>query len=206
MLKSVLFDLDGTLIDSADGVIFSLREALNEIGCDSVIELTSKIIGPPLPDLINKVCCDRIQPETKALAIKHFKKSYDSIGYKKTNSFDGIERLLENLSKSGFVMYIVTNKRESVTKKIISRLGWTHFFKSIYCIDMFHKLVDTKTDLLKKLLDDFDLDPCQCVYIGDTLEDKLSSELNRVRFIPASWNVYGLSGGPITPDLLFRGL
>jgi len=186
--KNIIFDLDGTLIDSAKGIIFSLNEAVKKIDLNPVIDISPEIIGPPLPNLIEKIWGDTISLQDKQLAIKVFKYSYDSVGYKKTETFPRIEKLLSEAQSRGIDLYIVTNKRDSVSRKIIKQLNWNHIFREIYCIDTFGEMYPSKRHLLNKLLIDFNLQPNECIYVGDTAEDKNASESNGVRFYPAYWN------------------
>ena len=115
---SLIFDLDGTLIDSQPGVVDSLRLALAAHKVPAHQIPTEVPIGPPLKELIQSVIGSQ-DPSIVIPIISSFKEHYDSVGFKSSRLFDGIHKFLTCLDPSVFNLFIATNKRLSPTLKIL---------------------------------------------------------------------------------------
>ena len=182
-IKNIIFDLDGTLIDSSYGVLASLSQVCLENNINFERPISKTIIGPPLKEtLINLTKID------DEMSIDHlvdcFKLEYDSNGYKDTVAFKGIEEILSTLYDNGINLYIATNKRKNPTYKIINMLTWARFFKGIYSIDSFD-CVKTKGDLLSCIVKKYNLK--SCIYIGDHSDDFLASKVASLPYIMIGW-------------------
>ena len=208
-IKAVIFDLDGTLIDSASAILEGLEYTLNKAGVIPVQPLTNSLIGPPLKETLLRLVGEEVDVNVDSL-IANFKNFYDQEGFKKSRPYPGIEKVLRVLSESGLVLYLATNKRLVPTQKIINYFGWKHFFDEIYTIDKFVKFpFKTKTLMIQKLIKEKLIDPANAIYVGDREEDQLASISNNMPSILVAWG-YGDfqkedSGGmtqPSTPEEL----
>jgi phosphoglycolate phosphatase len=189
-IRTVIFDLDGTLIDSAAAILEGFEYAIKRAGIDAVLPLTTGLIGPPLRNTFCKIVGEDESIEIDEL-IEEFKKFYDNEGFKKTRPYPGVEKLLRELKESGFILYIATNKRFLPTQKIINYLGWQGLFDDIYAIDKFDKFpFKSKELMVQALLKDKSIDRLSTVYIGDTEDDRVASIKSNIEVILVSWG-YG---------------
>ena len=192
MIDAVIFDLDGTLVDSSDGVLLSFRSAFSATGLDPVRPVTSAIIGPPLKDTLSVLAGTEDEDTLRAL-VSEFKTTYDSHCYKRTVPFTGVDEMLRELVGCGHPLYIATNKRLLPTKRILDHLGWSDVFKGVYALDFFRPPLRRKADMLAQIVLLHDLDPQHSIYIGDRDEDSEAAINNGLHFGFAAWG-YGCDG------------
>ncbi|MEI7429031.1 MAG: HAD hydrolase-like protein [Betaproteobacteria bacterium] len=187
--SSIVFDLDGTLVDSAPGIISSFRAVLSQAGISPTGPLDQSIIGPPLRKTLSLLTGSN---ESKLLdtLCADFKKHYDQLGALETPYFPGIPTLLKNLINSGITLHICTNKRQFPCERILSSLGWENKFSSLYALDREQGKYSDKSSLLAAQIRELALDPATTAYIGDTTADGIASEANGIPFYYAAWG-YG---------------
>lgn len=187
--KTLIFDFDGTLIDSAPGILNAFADALCETGTHPRVALDSSLIGPPLRETLMRLSGSDDPALLQSLS-EHFKHHYDSTGVATTDAYPGIEEMLDAFAATGTVMHISTNKRLSVTHAILARLGWQDRFESVYALDMVEPRLPSKAHLLSKQISEQRLDPSVTLYIGDKFEDGEAAKANGLAFHYASWG-YG---------------
>jgi phosphoglycolate phosphatase len=185
-LKHIIFDLDGTLIDSASSIIESMKHALDECGHQPIIEITNAIIGPPLPIALSRVTGIQDVNEINRM-ISAFKSYYDSNGYQKAQPYADIEQVLQQLNSDGYLLSIATNKRFVPTEKIIQHLSWAKYFKEIYAIDKRAIPFKNKSEMIAVLLQQLAVNPQEAIYVGDRHEDYIAASENSLSFIHAEW-------------------
>jgi len=185
-LRSIIFDLDGTLIDSAPSILNSLQIALSEASVTPIQPLSQNLIGPPLPQIIAEVIVKEQQSSIPDI-IARFKKQYDTIGYRSAFVYPGIQDMLEQLKQKDFDLYIATNKRIAPTRNILNHLGWQSFFKEVYALDYFEPAVPDKSTMLSRIVDTLKQDANRLVYVGDRSEDFEAAKLNQIPFLWATW-------------------
>lgn len=188
-LPVLIFDLDGTLIDSASSILESLNRVFKEAGTLPAIPLSESIIGPPLQETL-ELLCGTSDRKIISSHIASFQRHYDDNGYKKTKAYPGINNLLNKLWQQGYIIHIATNKRLTPTQRIIEHLDWIKYFQSIHTLDMYSPRLSNKTNLLKKLLQQKKISPHEAIYIGDKPEDYQAATTNSLNFIGVTWG-YG---------------
>jgi phosphoglycolate phosphatase len=189
--QNIVFDLDGTLIDSSASILDSLNRAFEAIGISPSRTLNQDLIGPPLPEIIDSVLSildKNYLPEI----INRFKKHYDEVGYLSTHVYEGVHAMLQNLHQRNFNLYVATNKRNIPTHRIIKHLGWQTFFKGIYSLDSYLPPLTEKSTLLQVILNELSCDGADFVYIGDRTEDSDAARFSGIPFFWAAWG-YGES-------------
>jgi phosphoglycolate phosphatase len=184
--QAVIFDLDGTLVDSSAGILHSLAHAFSCHGIKPLLPLEPSLIGPPLRETINALSTE-IDTATSEAVIESFKGHYDSIGYRMTTAYEGISSLLSELSHQGVSLAIVTNKRDRPTKSILQELSWHSYFTRVYSPDSIEPASPNKSHLIKLLLDEMSWQSESCLYIGDRIEDWHAARANNIRFGWADW-------------------
>lgn len=190
----IIFDLDGTLIDSAPAILLSFREAFAQTGTTPAREIDETIIGPPLTETLQILSGSR-EPALIARLAEAFKASYDTAGYKATTAYDGIDPLLGALAAAGLTLSIATNKRIHPTRLILDHLGWRSRFTHVLALDSFTPRLPDKAAMIRRLLQDQAIPETAAVYIGDRSEDGESADANKLPFIAVTWG-YGSLTGP----------
>lgn len=188
---NIIFDLDGTLIDSAPSILGAFKQVLEQFSYVPTQALSPHLVGPPLKQTL-QVISGESDPEKLVLLVEAFKSSYDREAYALSTSYPGVGKMLESLFKNGLDMYIATNKRYIPTQKIVQYLGWGSYFQSIYAIDKVTPSYSNKAQMLQAMLSDLDLQAERCVYIGDRLEDGDAASENTIPFVYVDWG-YGPS-------------
>ena len=189
-IKHVIFDLDGTLIDSAPGIIDCFRQILAARNLQLVRPLDQRLIGPPLRDTLQTLTGIASDDPLLDILADEFKRSYDSSACQSTPAYPGITSALEAFKARGIGLHIATNKRIVPTRVIVECLGWNALFTSVNARDSYVPPLKTKADLIQRVLLEQQIDARQVVYVGDTREDELSAKENRIPFWAALWG-YG---------------
>ena len=184
--RNLIFDLDGTLINSGDGIRKALIESFLKAKIKISINKNQIVIGPPLTETI-RICNENLNEEQVDLIKNYFIEIYDNELYKILNIYTNVEKLLNRLRKCEVNMYIGTNKRYNPTRKILDFLNWNKFFSNIYSIDKFEFKFKNKSQMLNKLLIEEELCFEETVYIGDRYSDFIASNKNKIFFIGANW-------------------
>lgn len=128
MYDTILFDLDGTLTDSSEGITKSIEYALNKMGisCNDRNELL-KYIGPPLTVSFR----DYFEGEDIDKAVKLYRERYSEIGWKENRVYDGVPEMLAKLKQSGKRIYMATSKPEHFAKMIAEYFDFAKYFDVI---------------------------------------------------------------------------
>lgn len=192
-MKAVIFDLDGTLVDSAPGILDSFAGAFAANGVVPNRPLTPALIGPPLRETLASLCDDN-DPALLDRLTAAFKAHYDTEGYRQTRPFDGVADMLAGLACAGLGLHIATNKRALPTGLILNHLGWDGLFDRVYALDSFAPPLPHKAALLGRLLVAAGLCAVDGIYVGDRAEDQDAARANGLRFAWALWGFGDATG------------
>lgn len=123
MYRYILFDLDGTLTDSGEGVVNCVKYALEKMGrpCLPEQEL-KKFLGPPLQDMFQELC--GFTPEEAEEGIAFFRERYHVLGQFENAAAPGAAALLEELKSRGYVTALASSKPEHMCRVICERYGF----------------------------------------------------------------------------------
>ena len=193
-----LFDLDGTLIDSAPAILASFREAFARAGVAPVRAIDASVIGPPLVETLQLLAGRTDAALIDALA-GHFKASYDTTGYQATTAYAGVGEMLARLKGAGRYLAIATNKRLHPTGLILAHLGWDGHFDAVYALDRFTPRLPDKAAMIARLVADEGVPRDGAVYIGDRSEDGESADANGLPFIATTWGYGSLTPADLKP-------
>lgn len=201
---SLIFDLDGTLIDSCPGIGASLSAAFRSVGRVMPEVDLRAIVGPPI-----RTIATRVEPtltESELLEIERtYRAAYDVDGWRETILFDGVVETLGTLRGKGFDILLVTNKPRIPTEKIMSRFGLTDLFEEIVTRDSRAPIYHNKSEMLSEMLKRRSLKPELTTMVGDTLEDSDAAVSNGLRFFYAVYG-YGSIASPQYPITTVAGI
>lgn len=169
MFKYLLFDLDGTLTDSEEGITKSVSYALINLGVDDLpIEIKRKFIGPPLKESFPKYC--GFDEETTEKAIKLYRERYSTVGKFENRPYEGISEMLKALKSDGRVLIIASSKPTEFVEDILKKFDIYEYFDIISGADMAGlkgEKEDVIDEALKRLNIDSDEKKKEVVMIGD---------------------------------------
>ena len=129
MYDCILFDFDGTVFDTVEGITKSVRYALNKVGIDAELESLRCFAGPPLADKFMEVYgFDRAAAEQ---AVRDYRERYRPIGMNECCVFPGIKDLLEKLRAAGKTVGIATSKPQELAEELLRRENMLGLFQVI---------------------------------------------------------------------------
>lgn len=186
MINYLVFDLDGTLIDTLTGITEALNVTLNELhfGLSYNKETVKTFIGRGAKRLFDLGTKGDKNPADFNLFLKNYEK-YQYI----SEPFDGVKETLKELNSMGIKVIVYSNKPNEILQKLMSnKLGDIEF---LYLQGQ-DKNYPPKPDvtLLKKILDKFNLDPKNGMYVGDSVVDIFTANNIKMKSIILSYG-YG---------------
>lgn len=182
----VIFDLDGTLTDSAVGIVASFRHALTHIGAaipDG--DLAAQIVGPPMDETFRAMELDGRADE----AFAAFRAEYGNRGWAMNSLFDGIEPLLADLEANGVRLAVATSKLEPTAHRILGHFGLAQHFEVIAGAspDGSRK---SKADVLAHALEQLRPLPERILMVGDRSHDVHGAAAHGIDTVVVGWG-YG---------------
>lgn len=185
----ILFDLDGTLSESALGIKFSLEKTIKETGCESFDTNNYHLyIGPPLIDTFKNYCNLKGKEAEKAVEIyRHY---YDTQGKLMNNPYDGIKDTLNEIRKTGAKLAVATSKYEKFAEEIVELLGLTPYFDAV-CGSLIDGSRKDKKDIIPYAVKTlgFSMND-KIAMVGDTFFDAKGARLCNVDFVGVEYG-YG---------------
>ncbi len=166
---TVLFDLDGTLTDSAPGILRSLVYALERMAAPVPDEATlSSWLGPPLHETLTHYLGSAAAAEQ---ALQIYRERYVPIGIYENSLFAGMGELVADLHAAGARLALATSKPLVYARQIIEHFGLQPFFTYLGGATL-DRRISTKTQVIGDVLAQLgNPDPAQCVMVGDRLQD-----------------------------------
>ena len=185
MKKTVLFDLDGTLTDSGEGIINCAALALAHFGLPIPDrEEMRTFVGPPLKDSFLR---HGVKPEQVDEAIRVYRSRYVPIGKLENAPYPGIRELLEALKGQGLRLYVATSKPEEMAAEILEHFDLSQYFEKI-CGATLDGSRGSKEAVIRYLLER--TGEQDCVMVGDTKFDVLGAAALGIPTIGVAWG-YG---------------
>lgn len=180
--KCVLFDLDGTILDSLPGIESSVRAAFADCDLPVPEESLRGMIGPPIRAILARVGDIRNEKILDTLELA-FRKDYDSNGWQKTVSFPGAANVLQTMYEQGRRLFVVSNKPYSISLKILEKEEILHFFEAIVTRDSRLPPYKGKEEMIEVLVSERNLVAQECLMVGDTIEDAKAARASEINFV-----------------------
>ena len=187
-MKQILFDLDGTLTDSGEGIIHCAQETLEHYGLNIPTRQELRVIvGPPLRDSFLRL---GIAEDQLNDAVEVYRKHYVHHGKYENFPYPGIEALLEKLKNDGHQLYVATSKPESMSIEILEYFGLAKYF-DIICGAASDHSRNTKAKVIEHLLSQILPKEGSIVMVGDTIYDIEGAHEMGLPAIGVTWG-YGI--------------
>ena len=197
-VKDIIFDLDGTLLHSAPGILSSLHTAMSAAYPQGIDSLEKIIIGPPIAIMLNAALPD-ISESTISEISAAYRVSYDEYGWQDSTLYPSALETLSWLKEAGIGIYLATNKPSVVTEKIISHFGLTDFFADVKCVCIDDEECSTKSKMVNTILKKNNINVLNSILVGDTKSDGGAAFDNSLRFMWASYGYGSLQDMRDTP-------
>lgn len=170
----IIFDLDGTLSDSGEGITKSVQYALEKFNIlEDNLDNLKHFVGPPLKAEFMKSYY--LTEEQGAEAVKFYRERYIPTGIYETSLYKGVRELLEKLKADGKIIAIATSKPHPLAEEVLKFLHIENYFDFVMGADMIGGK-QSKEDVLNALLEVLPIkDKSQMIMVGDTSFDVLGA-------------------------------
>jgi phosphoglycolate phosphatase-like HAD superfamily hydrolase len=185
--STLIFDLDGTLIDSKAVILACFGKAAETVFPGKAFSQESVRLGPPLQRMFQISFPEATENEVIEL-VRAFRSHYDHEGPIKTHAYDGATEVLANCQSRNVSLYVATNKPLRISMAILANLKLDHFFRSILALDSIQPPFAGKVEIVRYLLQSSQLKPSETWYVGDSSEDAAAAAACDLPFI---WAAYG---------------
>jgi len=183
-LRLIIFDLDGTLVDSSLDIMHALNHAVEPYSSRHfTVSETITLVGEGIPRLIEKIT-PGADEQTRAKVLERFTQHYVAHLLDHTRAYTGIPETLARLS--GYRKAVVSNKREFLSKKVLEGLGLSSYFDVVIGSDSVAATKPSPVPLLK-VLSELHLQPDDAVMVGDSNYDVDAGKAAGIRTIAVTY-------------------
>lgn len=168
MIKVLLFDLDGTLTESGEGIIRSVQYALDKFGIvENDMEKLRRFVGPPLVDSFMKHYGFTHEDALKAVDI--YRERFGKVGIFENALYPGADQMLAKLKEAGYMLAVASSKPEHYVQQILEYFKIAEFFDEVVGATMDEKRT-SKTEVLEEVLRRLELHEQkeEILMVGDT--------------------------------------
>ena len=182
-----IFDFDGTLVDSEQAIYQCFQSITKQLAPERLDYSKNILIGPPLRDTASEILGPHHQDSLDEF-VQLFIAMHDDQVIKHTKPFPDVDQILKQLFDKNISMALATNKRLTPTQKLIDHFGWGNYFQLIECSDSNPK-IRNKDLMIQDIINQQKIFH-KSFFVGDTVNDGLSANLNKLFFIKANYG-YG---------------
>ncbi len=181
---TLLFDLDGTLTDSTEGILKCLAYALERMGYE-VPDDTNKFLGPPLRQSLTEFLGMSMEQADEAVRI--FRERYSVVGLFENRVYDGIPEMLERLKSGGKRLMVATSKAEIYAVRIFEKFGLAQYFEIVGGAELDGSR-DYKDEVIEYVLAKAGItDRSTVLMIGDRRQDVLGAHKTNIECMGILW-------------------
>lgn len=186
MAKTILFDLDGTLTDSGEGILNCVELALRHFNLPIPDRQALRVfVGPPLHETFLKF---GVAEENVEEAVAVFRSRYTTVGKFENTPYPGVHTMLRTLKDQGYTLLIATSKPENMAVEILEKFELAQYFDRI-CGATLDRSRISKEDVIEYLLKRNGTAE-NMIMVGDTAFDVLGAAAHGIPTIGVSWG-YG---------------
>ena len=185
--KAIIFDFDGTLVDSEKAIYECFQKITKHIAPERESYAKNLLIGPPLRDTASEI----LGPKNQDLLdkfVRSFIEMHDEQVIQHTQPYPDVIQALKQLNSKNIAMAVATNKRLAPTQKLMDHFGWNDYFLSVECSDSQNQMRN-KDAMIQDIINQNQIFQGS-YFVGDTVNDGLSANLNQLPFIKACYG-YG---------------
>ncbi len=168
--RAILFDLDGTLVDSLPGIEGAVDQALAQMQLGPRTVSLRSMIGPPIRQIFQRIVPNASEDQLAGLQAA-FRCCYDGGAWQRTLPHANAVFTVKTLCEAGIALYVATNKPALPTRIILDELRLAPYFTDVVSRDSRQPPFSSKAEMLRSIVAEHHLNPETCLYIGDTLED-----------------------------------
>lgn len=185
----VLFDLDGTLTDSAPGILASFRHALASVGHpEPGRDVLDHVVGPPMRDTLSRL---GLSGGALDAALAGYFDRYDAGGWAENEVFDGIPGLLADLGAAGVRLAVATSKSERFAHRILDHFDLSRHFEFVGAASN-DGARRRKADVVAHTLDALGLPvAADAVMVGDRVHDVEGAAAHGIDTVAVEWGYGG---------------
>ncbi|MBI4454628.1 MAG: HAD hydrolase-like protein [Acidobacteria bacterium] len=188
-MNTLVFDLDGTLVDSSAGIEYAGQVAVRILWPGRELPSFRQRIGPPIRDTFQQLLPDATPEELNQLEL-HFRVTYDNKGWRKSVAYPGVGPSLRRLCELGQQCFVVTNKPTCPARRILEWLELMAYFKEVVSPDSKIPPFSSKADMTAYVLAKYGLDARQTLFVGDSADDARAAQSCGLQFAAAAYG-YG---------------
>lgn len=172
MKKTVLFDLDGTLVDTSEGILKSIRSTIQDLSLEmKSSEELKRFIGPPLQGAFEEIY--GLSSEKAKEAVVIFRKYYSEGDQLLCQPYEGIQELLSNLRDNGQKVYVATSKPTKYAIEILKSLHMNEYFAEIVGSNL-DNTRSKKAEVIQYILDKLE-STSSVIMVGDKAQDLIGA-------------------------------
>lgn len=173
-MRTVLFDLDGTIINSEAGITNCIRYVLDYYNMEQPPQESLRcFIGPPLREQFQKIY--GFDAEKAEVSVLKFRERFDRLGIFECELYPGVSQLIQNLKKKGHKIALTSSKHEDACVRILEHFHLERYFDEIVGATRDGK-ISSKKQVIESLFDKMSLVKENCILIGDTKFDVIGAK------------------------------
>lgn len=181
----ILLDLDGTLTDSAPGILACIRHAYEKLGLIAPPRQELLLwMGPPLLKSFMEVA--GLTEEKARMGVAYYRDRFDTVGWQENSVYDGVFEMLTALKEAGYRLVLATAKPTYFARRIVLHFGLMPYLEDVFGVDLDGPIQD-KSDVIGHILNELQISPHRAVMVGDRNEDLLSAASYGVAGIGCAW-------------------
>ena len=202
MIKNVIFDLDGTLLDTSEGILDSVRYTIaalsySELPYDELLTF----VGPPIQQsFMEHFGCNA---ETAQRAADIFRNYYKDTALLRAVPYEGVYDLCDELKRRGMKLAVATYKREDYALTLLKHFQFNTYCSPMHGADGNNKL--KKKDIVQMCMLEMDAKPDNTVLVGDTEHDAAGAIEAGVAFLAVTYG-FGFRDGVDLKGLNYIGI